>query len=101
MESDVVGELLSATGEGGGDTEIAWRGQNPRRAHCGGQNRADSGSHGTGKESRTEVPSGLLWATGRRGRRWMRSRHAGHAAGNMTGWLIWTSRKFSTAWITP
>ena len=30
---------------------------------------------------------------------WMRWGRAGDAAGRMTGWLIWTSRNSSTAWI--
>src|SRR5215472_1334284 len=61
MESDVLGELLPAPGAGGGDTEIAWRGEDPRRAYRRGQNRADSGSHGAGEKSGTKIPSRLLW----------------------------------------
>jgi hypothetical protein len=45
--SDVVGELLSASGEGSGDTEAAWRGnEGARCAHC----RGPRGSNGGGPE---------------------------------------------------
>ena len=44
LESDVLGDVLPASGEGGGDPEAAWRRDpNSRGAHCRGQGRADRG----------------------------------------------------------
>src|SRR5215207_1835835 len=61
LESDVLGVLLPAGGQGGGDTETAWRrGPRARRAHRGGQNRADRGGPQAGGEGRADLPSGLL-----------------------------------------
>src|SRR5664279_2803402 len=61
LEPDVFGELLSAPGEGGGDTETAWRGESSGCADCGGQNRPNGGGHGIGKAGGADVPSGFLW----------------------------------------
>ena len=46
---DVLGHLLSAAGEGGGDTEAAWRGDECWDCHGGRQGRPNGGGHGIGK----------------------------------------------------
>src|SRR5664280_1295673 len=61
LEQDVFGELLPATGAGGGDTEAAWRGYpNVRGTLCVGSGRSDGGSAETGREGRGDLPLGLL-----------------------------------------
>lgn len=61
LESDVLGELLSASGVGGGDTEAARRGNpNSRGAHCGRSRRSNGGGQAVGGEGRTDLPSRLL-----------------------------------------
>src|SRR6266540_6556716 len=61
LESDVLGELLPASGAGGGNTETARRGhQGFRGAYCGRPGRPDGSSAETGGEGRNDLPSGLL-----------------------------------------
>ena len=61
LESDVVGQLLSAAGAGGGDTEAARRGvRDARGAHRGRPGRADGGGRAVGAEGGADVPSGFL-----------------------------------------
>ena len=61
LESDVVGDLFSASGDGGGDTETAWRwDQNPRGADDRGQGRPDGGGPEAGGEGRADLSPGLL-----------------------------------------
>src|SRR5512132_2267383 len=61
LEPDVLGQLLSAPGAGGGGTETAWR-RHPgsRGAHRRGQNRADRGGRPAGESGGTEIPPRLL-----------------------------------------
>ena len=93
-----LGQLLPAPGEGGGNTEAAWRrDQDARGADRRGQDRPDGGGAAgwrrRSNRSSIRTPTG----TGRAGRRWTRWRHAGSAAGRATGSSIWTSRSSSTA----
>lgn len=61
LESDVVGELFSASGAGGGDTEIARRrDQGARCAHGRGQSRPNGGSQTSGIRGGIDLPPGLL-----------------------------------------
>src|SRR5580693_9889483 len=61
LESDVIGVLLSTSGEGSGDTETAWRwDETPWRADDCGQGRPDGGSPQAGGEGRTDLSSGFL-----------------------------------------
>ncbi len=67
LESDVVGFLLSAAGQGGGDTETAWRrDQSARRAHGRRQDRSNGGRSEAGGNGRTDLSSGLLRLPARR-----------------------------------
>src|SRR5262249_3175099 len=61
LEQDVLGELLPASGAGGGDPKTAGRGENSRLAHNPGQNRPNRGGHGAGETGGTDIPPGLLW----------------------------------------
>ncbi len=59
--SDVLGVLLSASGEGCGDTETPWRwDENPWRANDLGQSGPDGGGPQAGGEGRTDLSSRLL-----------------------------------------
>src|SRR5690349_607843 len=61
LEPDVLGQLFPAAGQGGGDTETAWRrDKSSRRADGRGQNRADGGGRAFGEAGGTGVPPGLL-----------------------------------------
>ena len=55
------GSYFPPPGEGGGNTEIAWRwGPRARCAHGRGQDRPDGGGPQAGGEGRTDLPPGLL-----------------------------------------
>src|SRR5258708_33743461 len=59
LESTVVGVLLSAAGEGCGDTETPWRWEeNPWHTDDCGQGRPDGGGPQAGGEGRTDLSSG-------------------------------------------
>src|SRR4029453_9216343 len=61
LESDVLGQLLSASGAGGGDTETARRWEEiPWRADDCGQGRPDGGGSQAGGEGRTDLSSRFL-----------------------------------------
>src|SRR5262245_26765875 len=74
LEPDVLGELLSAGGAGGGDTETAWRRhQGFRGADRGRPGCSDGGGAETGVAGRVDLSSGLVWLSsgtgaGERGR---------------------------------
>src|SRR2546430_11773547 len=59
LESDVFGELLSACGEGGGDTEIARWGKDSRCADRGGPDRR-SEEHTSELQSQSNLVCRLL-----------------------------------------
>ena len=62
LESDELGVLLSASGQGGGDPQAARRrGPSARRAHDLRQDRSDGRGHVSGAAGGAEVPPGLLW----------------------------------------
>src|SRR5450755_2813100 len=62
--SDVVRELLSATGADGGNTEVRWKwGQGPRGAYCRGQNRANGRGHVPGAGRGEGLPPRFLWVS--------------------------------------
>ena len=57
LESNVLGELLSAAGAGRGDTEAAWRwSPGSGCAHCGRSGRANSGGRAVGAGGRADLP---------------------------------------------
>src|SRR4051794_686598 len=61
LESAVVGKLLSATGQGGGDPQgRRQRAAGARRADGGRPDRPDGGQDVSGAEGRTGLPSRLL-----------------------------------------
>src|SRR6185437_3987 len=61
LESDVLGVLFSASGEGGGDTQAAWWwDENPWGADDLGQSGPNGGSAQAGGEGRTDLSSRLL-----------------------------------------
>src|SRR5882757_676201 len=61
LESAVVGVLLSAAGEGRGDTETPWQwDENPWHTDDCGQGRPDGGGPQAGGEGRTDLPSRFL-----------------------------------------
>src|SRR5258708_9699758 len=61
LESAVVGVLLSASGEGRGDTETPWRwDENPWHTDDCGQGRPDGGGPAAGGEGRTDLSSRFL-----------------------------------------
>src|SRR5499427_11108182 len=61
LESDVVGQLLSAAGANGEDTESQWRRKKTGHTNCGGSDRATSGEVEIGAGGGPAVPSGFLW----------------------------------------
>ena len=85
LEPDVLGVLFSASGDGGGDTQTAWRwDENPWGADDLGQ----GGPNGGGQEAGVKVePIFHLhpMAIDRTGRSWTRWRYAGSGAGRPTG----------------
>ena len=105
-----LGVLFPASGEGGGDTETAWRwDENPWRADDRGQDRPDGGGPQAGGEGRTDLPSGLLRLPAAAGRLWTRWRHAGERCWK-SDWVIdldiqkffdsvpWITRSWSRRW---
>src|SRR5258708_14422100 len=61
LESAVVGVLLSAAGEGCGDTETPWQwDKNPWHTDDCGQGRPDGGGSAAGREGRTDLSSRFL-----------------------------------------
>ena len=90
LEPDVVGDVLPASGEGGGDTEGAWAAGTrilgvPTVADRVAQTVV---AQGAGGEGRADLPPGLLRLPAGARRRWMRWRPAGSGAGRTTGWSI-------------
>src|ERR1700676_5385362 len=62
LESDVLRQLFSASGAGGGDTETAWRwDENPWDTDNLGQGGPDGGGAAVGVEGRTDLSPRLLW----------------------------------------
>src|SRR4029077_15886559 len=61
LESEVLGVLFSASGDGGGDTQAAWRwDENPWGADDFGQGGPDGGGQEAGGEGRTDLSPRLL-----------------------------------------
>src|SRR2546429_8229865 len=61
LESDVVGDVLSASGASGGDTEAArWGDQNAGYSHRGRQDRSDGGRSAAGAPDGGHFPWGLV-----------------------------------------
>src|SRR5215472_5475187 len=60
LESDVVGQLLSAAGADGEDTERHWWEKETGHTDCGGSDRATSGEVEIGTDGGPAVPSGFL-----------------------------------------
>src|SRR6478735_7336997 len=61
LESDVLGVLFSASGEGDGDTQAAWRwDESPWGADDFGQGGPAGGGQEAGVEGRTDLSPGLL-----------------------------------------
>src|ERR1700687_4448832 len=62
LESDVLGVLLPASGDGGGDSEAAWRwDENPWDTDGLGQSRPNGGGPEVGGEGRTDLSPRLIW----------------------------------------
>ena len=86
LESDELGVLLPAPGQGGGDPQAARRrGPRARRADDRRQGRADGRGHASGGDGRTIGSTRTPMATGRAARPMRRSRRAGSGAGSTTG----------------
>src|SRR3954454_9008288 len=60
LESDVVGDVLPAAGQGGGDLEGDRWSADARRCDRGGPDRPDGGGHDAGAGGGTAVPPRLL-----------------------------------------
>src|SRR5207245_11447766 len=68
LESDELGDLVSAPCQGGCDPQAArQRSPSARRAHDRRQDRSDGGGHVLGAAGGAEVSPGLLWLSAGKG----------------------------------
>ena len=63
LESDELGQLLSATGACCSHSEKVWRTTHFGGAHSGRSCGADGGQENRGKRSRAYLPAGFLWVS--------------------------------------